>query len=335
VLKVVLFALGVSRFADLSAWQFFSGGLLWPVLTDCDGSDAPLAVHRSAADTRTYAAQARRVNQERIWRSSAAAAMRQPISRPATISSYPSLGSSRPAPAGVRANTLDPHGHGSDSFKPGKTFDCTASGWAGDAVQSSSSLALGVLVEAFLVSTGVVALGEMGDKTQLLAILLAAKFRRPLPIILGILVATLVNHAFAGAFGDWVAKALGPDILRWVIGVSFIAMAGWMLKPDKVDDEAAGGKQRFGVFGTTVVAFFLAEMGDKTQIATVALAARYNDLVSVVAGTTIGMMLANVPAVFLGERIAKKVPMTLVHGVAAAIFAVLGLLTLFDVGNLL
>jgi putative Ca2+/H+ antiporter (TMEM165/GDT1 family) len=189
-------------------------------------------------------------------------------------------------------------------------------------------------VEAFLVSTGVVALGEMGDKTQLLAILLAARFRRPLPIILGILLATLVNHAFAGVVGEGVAKALGADLLRWAIGVSFIAMAGWMLIPDKADDEAAGGKQRFGVFGTTLVAFFLAEMGDKTQIATVALAARYHDLVSVVAGTTIGMMLANVPAVFLGDAIANKVSMTLVHTIAAVIFAGLGLLTLFNVGNL-
>jgi Ca2+/H+ antiporter, TMEM165/GDT1 family len=190
-------------------------------------------------------------------------------------------------------------------------------------------------MEALLVSTGVVALGEMGDKTQLLAILLAAKFRRPIPIIFGILVATLVNHAFAGLVGDWVAKALGPDILRWVIGVSFIAMAAWMLIPDRVDDAAAGGKHRFGVFGTTVVAFFLAEMGDKTQIATVALAARYHDLIAVVAGTTLGMMLANVPAVFLGDTIAQRVSMTLVHGIAAVIFAVLGLLTLFNVGNLL
>ena len=189
-------------------------------------------------------------------------------------------------------------------------------------------------MEAFLVSTGVVALGEMGDKTQLLAILLAARFRRPLPIILGILLATLVNHAFAGVVGEGVAKALGADLLRWAIGVSFIAMAGWMLIPDKADDEAAGGKQRFGVFGTTLVAFFLAEMGDKTQIATVALAARYHDLVSVVAGTTIGMMLANVPAVFLGDAIANKVSMTLVHAIAAVIFAGLGLLTLFNVGNL-
>jgi putative Ca2+/H+ antiporter (TMEM165/GDT1 family) len=195
---------------------------------------------------------------------------------------------------------------------------------------------LEILLEAFLVSAGVVALGEMGDKTQLLAIVLAATFRKPVPIILGILVATLVNHAAAGAVGGWVAQALGPDILRWVIGVSFLAMAGWILIPDKIDDDddAAAGKRRFGVFGTTVVAFFLAEMGDKTQIATVALAARYPDIVQVVLGTTFGMMLADVPAVFLGDKIAKKVSMKLVHGIAAAIFAVLGLLTLFNVGKL-
>lgn len=193
---------------------------------------------------------------------------------------------------------------------------------------------LEIRLEALLVSTGVVALGEMGDKTQLLAIVLAAAFRKPLPIILGILVATVVNHAAAGAVGGWVAQALGPDLLRWVIGLSFLAMAGWMLIPDKIDDEAAGEQQRFGVFGTTVVAFFLAEMGDKTQIATVVLAARYPDIVQVVIGTTLGMMLANVPAVFLGDRIAKKVSMPLVHGIAAAIFAILGLLTLFNVGKL-
>jgi putative Ca2+/H+ antiporter (TMEM165/GDT1 family) len=189
-------------------------------------------------------------------------------------------------------------------------------------------------MEAFLVSIGVVALGEMGDKTQLLAMLLAAKFKRPVPIILGILVATLANHGFAGAVGDGVARALGPELLRWVIGLSFIAMAGWMLVPDKADDDAAGGRQRFGVFGTTVIAFFLAEMGDKTQIATVALAARYHDLIAVVAGSTLGMMLANVPAVFLGDTIAKKVSMTLVHGIAALIFVILGVLTLFNVGHL-
>jgi putative Ca2+/H+ antiporter (TMEM165/GDT1 family) len=189
-------------------------------------------------------------------------------------------------------------------------------------------------LEAFLVSTGVVALGEMGDKTQLLAIVLAATFRRPWPIIAGIFVATIVNHAAAGALGGWVAQALGPDVLRWVIGLSFLAMAGWMLIPDKIDEESAGGRQRFGVFGTTVVAFFLAEMGDKTQIATVALAARYPDVVQVVIGTTFGMMLANVPAVFLGDKIAQKVSMRLVHGIAAVIFAILGVLTLFNVGKL-
>ena len=189
-------------------------------------------------------------------------------------------------------------------------------------------------MEALLVSTGVVALGEMGDKTQLLAMLLAARFRKPWPIIAGILVATLANHAAAGALGGWVATALGPDVLRWVIGLSFLAMAGWMLIPDKIDDDAAAGKHSFGVFGTTVVAFFLAEMGDKTQIATVALAARYTDVVAVVLGTTFGMMLANVPAVFLGDKIAKKVSMKLVHSIAAVIFAILGVLTLFNVGKL-
>jgi Ca2+/H+ antiporter, TMEM165/GDT1 family len=190
-------------------------------------------------------------------------------------------------------------------------------------------------MEAFLVSTGVVALGEMGDKTQLLAFLLAAKFKRPLPIVLGVLTATLVNHTAAGALGAWIAQALGPDILRWVIGLGFLAMAAWMMIPDKIDEEDAGaGMGRFGVFGTTVITFFLAEMGDKTQIATVALAARYDTLVPVVAGTTLGMMLADVPAVFLGDRIAQKVNMRLVHGISALIFAVLGVLTLLNVGKL-
>ncbi|MCP5286855.1 MAG: TMEM165/GDT1 family protein [Burkholderiaceae bacterium] len=189
-------------------------------------------------------------------------------------------------------------------------------------------------MEAFLVSTGIVALGEMGDKTQLLALLLAAKFRRPWPIVAGILVATLANHAAAGLVGGWIAAWLGPDLLRWVVGGGFVLMAAWMLIPDQVDDDAAPGRLRFGVFGTTVVAFFLAEMGDKTQIATVALAARFTDLWAVVAGTTLGMMLANVPAVFLGDRVARAVPMRLVHGVSALIFAVLGVLTLLNVGQL-
>ena len=189
-------------------------------------------------------------------------------------------------------------------------------------------------MEAFLVSTGVVALGEMGDKTQLLAILLAARFRRPIPIIAGIFVATLTNHVMAGAVGGLVATALGPDVLRWVIGLSFIGMAVWMLIPDKANENTPGGKARFGVFGTTVLAFFLAEMGDKTQIATVALAAHYHAIATVVAGTTLGMLLADIPAIFLGDAISKKVPMAFIHGIAAAMFAVLSMLTLFNVGKL-
>lgn len=192
-----------------------------------------------------------------------------------------------------------------------------------------------IILEAFWVSTGVVALGEMGDKTQLLAVLLAARFKKPVPIIFGILLATLANHALAGAVGGWVAAALGADVLRWVIGLSFIAMAAWMLVPDEIDEVLAVKEvATWGVLGTTVVAFFLAEMGDKTQIATVALAARYSDLVWVVAGSTLGMMLANVPAVYLGDKVAERVPMAWVHGVSALIFVVLGVLTLFNVGRL-
>ena len=219
--------------------------------------------------------------------------------------------------------------------QPGQTFDHNASGRAGVALWFLHWSGPGkTILEAFLVSTGIVALGEMGDKTQLLAMLLAARFRKPLPIVFGILVATLANHALAGAVGQWVADAIGPVWLRWIIGASFLAMAVWMMIPDHVDDDEAATKGlRLGVFGTTVVAFFLAEMGDKTQIATVALAARYDAFVAVVAGTTLGMMLANVPAVYLGDQIAKKVSMTLVHGVSALIFAVLGVLTLFNVGR--
>ena len=192
-----------------------------------------------------------------------------------------------------------------------------------------------IILEAFWVSTGVVALGEMGDKTQLLAVLLAARYQKPVPIVFGILLATLANHALAGAVGGWVAAALGADVLRWVIGLSFIAMAAWMLVPDTIDEDLAVKEvAAWGVLGTTVVAFFLAEMGDKTQIATVALAARYSDLVWVVAGSTLGMMLANVPAVYLGDKVAECVPMAWVDGVSALIFVVLGVLTLFNVGRL-
>ena len=189
------------------------------------------------------------------------------------------------------------------------------------------------MFEPFLVSTGVVALGEMGDKTQLLAIVLAARFQRPWPIVWGILVATLVNHALAGAVGSWVTRALGPDVLRWVLGASFIAMAAWMLVPDKLDeDEAPAAATRLGVFGTTLVAFFLAEMGDKTQIATVALAAQYPQWTAVVAGTTLGMMLANAPVVWFGDRLVKRVPIRAVHVVSALIFLALGLAALLGWG---
>jgi len=184
-------------------------------------------------------------------------------------------------------------------------------------------------MEAFLISTGIVALAEMGDKTQLLALILAARFRKPWPIVWGIFVATLANHAMAGAVGAWVNSVLGPDVLRWVLGVSFIAMAVWMLIPDKMDDDGEAAAPRFGIFGTTVVAFFLAEMGDKTQIATVMLAAKYQAFYWVIAGTTVGMMLANAPVVWLGERMTRLVPLRVVHIVSAVIFMGLGLWALF------
>lgn len=187
-------------------------------------------------------------------------------------------------------------------------------------------------MDAFLVSTGIVALAEIGDKTQLLAFLLAARFRRPLPIVLGIFAATIANHAFAAAVGALVSKLLGPEVMRWVLGLAFIGMAAWIMVPDDIDENETT-PARFGVFLTTVLAFFLAEMGDKTQVATVALAARYPSAVAVVAGTTLGMMLANVPAVYFGDRIAGRVPLKLVHGIAALIFLVLGLATLFGLGR--
>ena len=188
-------------------------------------------------------------------------------------------------------------------------------------------------LQALAVSTGVVALAEIGDKTQLLALVLAARWRKPVPIILGILVATVLNHALAGAVGAWLAAAIGPQAMRWILGLSFLAMAAWILVPDKADDEAAAREPRHGVFLATVVTFFLVEMGDKTQIATVALAARYDALWAVVAGTTLGMMLANVPAVLVGEAAARSLPLGIVRGVAAAIFAVLGALVLFGMGG--
>jgi len=187
-------------------------------------------------------------------------------------------------------------------------------------------------MEAFFVSTAIVAIAEMGDKTQLLALVLAARFRKPWPIVLGILAATLANHALAGAVGAWVTTFMGPQVLRWVLGACFIAMAIWMLIPDKLDEDETATVSRWGVFGTTLVAFFLAEMGDKTQIATVVLAAKYNAYLWVVAGTTLGMMLANAPVVWLGERITRLVPLRIVHMVSAAIFLVLGALALWAPG---
>lgn len=189
------------------------------------------------------------------------------------------------------------------------------------------------IMEAFLVSTGIVALAEMGDKTQLLSLVLAARFRKPWPIVLGILVATVANHAMAGALGAWVTTTVGPDTLRWVLGVSFIAMAVWMLIPDQLDCVGETERlSRLGVFGTTAVVFFLAEMGDKTQIATVVLAARYSDWAWVVVGTTLGMLLANAPVVWLGEHLVKKIPLKTVHRVSAGVFALLGLAALLGRG---
>lgn len=187
-------------------------------------------------------------------------------------------------------------------------------------------------MEALLVSAGVVALAEIGDKTQLLAFILAARFKKPLPIIAGILCATLVNHGLAGALGAWITSVVSPGVMRWVLGASFIGMAIWTLIPDKIEEEETQVAKRVGVFTATLITFFLAEMGDKTQIATVALAAHYPHPLWVVAGTTIGMLIADVPAVFVGDRLAAKIPMKLVHSIAAAIFALLGVATLLGAG---
>src|SRR5690606_28987051 len=182
-------------------------------------------------------------------------------------------------------------------------------------------------MDAFLVSAGVVALGEIGDKTQLLAMMLAARYHRPGLICLGVLIATLANHALAGLAGQLVARLLDPDILQWALGISFLLMAGWLLIPDRLD-EAPRPIRGLGVLTATITLFFLAEMGDKTQVATVALAARYDSLTAVVGGSTLGMMLANAPAVYFGARAADRLPARLIHGIAAALFAVLGGATL-------
>lgn len=188
-------------------------------------------------------------------------------------------------------------------------------------------------MESLLVSTGVVALAEIGDKTQLLAFILAARFKKPLPIVLGILAATVVNHALAGALGAWITSAVSPQVLRWVLGLSFLGMAVWTLIPDEIEEDETRIAGRLGVFGATLVTFFLAEMGDKTQIATVAMAVHYGAPLLVVIGTTAGMLIADVPAVFVGDRLAARIPMRLVHAIAAAIFAALGVATLLGAGT--
>jgi Ca2+/H+ antiporter, TMEM165/GDT1 family len=187
-------------------------------------------------------------------------------------------------------------------------------------------------MEALFISTGVVALAEIGDKTQLLAFILAARFKKPVPIIAGILCATVINHGLAGALGAWITSTVSPDILRWILGASFLGMAIWTLIPDKIEEEETQIAHRLGVFGATFITFFLAEMGDKTQIATIAMAAHYASPVLVVIGTTLGMLIADVPAVFVGDKLAARIPMKLVHGIAAALFALLGVATLLGAG---
>jgi putative Ca2+/H+ antiporter (TMEM165/GDT1 family) len=189
-------------------------------------------------------------------------------------------------------------------------------------------------MEALLISTGVVALAEIGDKTQLLAFILAARFKKPWPIIAGILCATLVNHGLAGALGAWITSVLSPGTLRWILGLSFLGMAVWTMIPDRIEEEETQVARHLGVFGATLVTFFLAEMGDKTQIATIALAAHYAAPLMVVVGTTLGMLVADVPAVFVGNRFAARIPMKLVHSIAAGIFAVMGVLTLLGIDSL-
>ncbi len=189
-------------------------------------------------------------------------------------------------------------------------------------------------MEALFISTGVVALAEIGDKTQLLAFVLAARFKKPLPIIAGILCATLANHGLAGALGAWIISVVSPAAMRWVLGLSFLGMAAWTLIPDKIEEEETQVAKHLGVFGATLITFFLAEMGDKTQIATVALAAHYGQPLLVVMGTTLGMLIADVPAVFIGDRFAARLPMRLIHAVAAAIFAAMGVLALFRIETL-
>jgi putative Ca2+/H+ antiporter (TMEM165/GDT1 family) len=187
-------------------------------------------------------------------------------------------------------------------------------------------------MDAFMISTASVAVGELGDKTQLLALILATRLRKPMPIIAGVFVATLLNHLGACLIGEWASKLITPQILRWVLGISFLAVAAWALIPDKVDEEVKT-HGNYGVFALTAVTFFLAEMGDKTQIVALALAAKYNDLFAVVAGTTLGMMIVNIPTVLCAERATKWIPVKVVRVIAAALYAVLGIVTLLGYSN--
>lgn len=179
-------------------------------------------------------------------------------------------------------------------------------------------------MEALLISIGVVALAEIGDKTQLLTLILAARYRKPWPIVAGIFVATLANHAIAGALGAWLTTMVGAHVMRWILGASFLAMAAWMLVPDRLEGDAGASRRLGGVFVTTAFLFFLVEIGDKTQIATVALAARFASLAAVVMGTTVGMLLANAPVAFFGEALARRMPVRAVRVAAALVFAALG-----------
>lgn len=184
------------------------------------------------------------------------------------------------------------------------------------------------MLHAFLISLVVVALSEMGDKTQLLALLLAAKFRKPIPILFAIFLATVVNHGVSAVLGQWITTVLSETVLLWIVSLGFIGMAVWMLIPDKLDDdesESINKWQKYGVFGATFILFFLAEIGDKTQIATVALAARFDSIGWVTIGTTLGIMLVNLPAVFIGDKLADKLPISLIHKIGAAIFLIMGI----------
>jgi putative Ca2+/H+ antiporter (TMEM165/GDT1 family) len=184
-------------------------------------------------------------------------------------------------------------------------------------------------MEALAVSLLAVALSEFGDKTQLLALLLAARFQKPLPIVAGILVATVANHTLAALLGAWIAQAVAPDVMRWMLGLSFIAIALWTLKPDTIEEQSQP-TGHYGVFMLTVVAFFLAEIGDKTQLATVALAAKYQSLLPVIAGTTCGMLIADAPAVWLGNAGAQRLPLRAIRGLASVLFALIGVAVLAE-----